>query len=70
MSTNHPSDRNKAAERQWSLSRRHFLRGLGACVALPALPSLITRSAFAADISPAIAAGAAAFAAPRRMVGC
>lgn len=29
-----------AAERYFSLGRRHFLRGLGACIALPALESL------------------------------
>lgn len=29
-----------AAQRHWSLSRRRFLRGLGACMALPALESL------------------------------
>jgi hypothetical protein len=32
--------RNLAAERQASLTRRHFLRGLGACLALPAFESL------------------------------
>ncbi|MEO8426329.1 MAG: DUF1552 domain-containing protein [Verrucomicrobiota bacterium] len=31
---------NVAAERHFSLSRRHFLRGLGACLALPAFESL------------------------------
>src|SRR5262245_17045690 len=30
-----------AAQRHASLSRRHFLRGLGACVALPAFESLL-----------------------------
>src|SRR5256885_14532629 len=29
-----------AAQRHLSLSRRHFLRGLGACIALPAFESL------------------------------
>ena len=32
--------RNIAAERHFQFSRRHFLRGLGACVALPAFASL------------------------------
>ena len=32
--------RNRAAERHWSLNRRTFLRGLGACLAVPALESL------------------------------
>jgi len=36
-----------AAERYASLSRRHFFRGLGACIALPALASLTPRAAFA-----------------------
>ena len=34
-------DREIAAERHWAMSRRRFLRGVGACVALPALPSLL-----------------------------
>jgi hypothetical protein len=39
--TNPPSnDRDRAAERHRSLSRRAFLRGVGVCVALPALESL------------------------------
>src|SRR5262245_57454173 len=33
------------AERSFSLSRRHFLRGLGACIALPAFESLTLRAA-------------------------
>jgi hypothetical protein len=37
-----------ATERRASFSRRHFLRGLGACVALPAFDSLLTTSAHAA----------------------
>lgn len=67
MNRNLPPARNRAAERRWSLSRRHFLRGLGACVALPSLPSMMPKSAFAAELS--AAAGAAVTAAsPRRMV--
>ena len=34
------TSRNLAAERHLSLSRRHFLRGLGACIALPAFGSM------------------------------
>jgi hypothetical protein len=56
----------RAAERHWSLSRRHFLRGLGACVALPAMPSLVSRRSLAAEIAPSAAAAAVADA-PRRM---
>src|SRR5438874_12880240 len=39
MRTNTPQDANLAAQRFASLSRRHFLRGLGACMALPAFES-------------------------------
>ena len=41
-------DRNLAAERLASFNRRNFLRGLGACLALPAFESLFTISAPAA----------------------
>jgi hypothetical protein len=37
-----------AAERRLSMSRRNFLRGVGACVAIPTLPSLVPRVARAA----------------------
>src|SRR4051812_211361 len=40
MNTNPMLNRNPAAERAASLSRRHFLRGLGACMALPAFESM------------------------------
>ncbi len=40
MNTNPMLNRNLTAERQASLSRRRFLRGLGACIALPAFESL------------------------------
>ena len=40
MSTNPNPARNHAAERHASLSRRHFLRGLGAGIALPTFVSL------------------------------
>src|SRR5882672_678215 len=40
MKTHPLLNRNLDAERQASLSRRHFLRGLGACLALPAFESL------------------------------
>lgn len=40
------SNRERALERQLSLNRRRFLRGLGACIALPAMPTLVPRSAF------------------------
>src|SRR5688572_6407755 len=43
---------SRAAERHLSFSRRHFLRGLGACVALPAFESLGTLKTLAAPGSP------------------
>jgi Protein of unknown function (DUF1552) len=59
MANNEPQDRDLAAERQWSWSRRHFLRGVGACVALPAMPSLLPRWVRAAEAAPSPAAAAA-----------
>src|SRR2546425_343324 len=41
MKTKHPLVETFAAQRHTSLSRRHFLRGRGACVALPAFESLL-----------------------------
>src|SRR5437867_3311546 len=41
MKTKHPLVETLAAQRHASLSRRHFLRGLGACVALPTFESLL-----------------------------
>jgi len=40
MTTNAPLDRSLSAKRYLHLSRRHFLRGVGACLALPAFESL------------------------------
>src|SRR5436190_841081 len=46
MRANSPTtNQDRAAQRHFSLSRRAFLRGLGVCVALPALESLNTLSA-------------------------
>lgn len=53
-----------AAERQASLSRRTFLRGLGACLALPALESF---RPFGLQAATAPGAAAAATGAPLRM---
>src|SRR5882672_309086 len=64
MNTNPLQNRNVAAERQASFNRRNFLRGLGACMALPAFESLRPFSLLAA---PASAAGATAKSAPVRM---
>src|SRR5215831_16517058 len=53
-----------ATERRASFSRRHFLRGLGACFALPAFDSLAPVNLFASSAS---TAAPAAKAAPVRM---
>jgi hypothetical protein len=49
------SPRDVTAERHFSLSRRHFLRGVGACLALPAFESLLPSAVRAA---PTVASGA------------
>ena len=56
-----------ARERHGSLSRRHFLRGLGACIALPALQSLLPVKLLAAEALPAGALATTATGAPLRM---
>lgn len=61
MKTNHAH--NTAAERHISLSRRHFLRGLGACIAVPAFESLAPLKMLAA---PAAKLAATASGAPLR----
>jgi hypothetical protein len=64
MNTNPLLNRNLAAERQDSLSRRRFLRSLGVCMALPAFESLMPARLFA---TPAAVSQGAAKAAPVRM---
>ena len=64
MKTNPLLNRHLAAEHRASLSRRRFLRGLGACMTLPAFESLRPFSLLAA---PASAGDAAAKSAPVRM---
>ena len=49
MKSKMPSNSELAAQRFASLSRRRFLRGLGACMALPAFESLRPLGALAAD---------------------
>src|SRR5476649_1167278 len=56
----------QATSRMANLSRRHFLRGLGACMALPAFESLNPMGLLAAPATKAVA-GAAAKTAPVRM---
>src|SRR5687768_8773363 len=64
MKTNPLQNRNLAAERFASLSRRRFLRGLGACLALPAFESLRPLNSIGAPVN---AAAGTSKAAPVRM---
>ena len=66
MNTTHTLNHNIAAERRLSLNRRHFLRALGACVALPAFESFVPAGFAAAPVGET-AAVLAAKAAPVRM---
>src|SRR5687767_2239103 len=59
-------NQDTASERYLSLSRRKFLRGLGAVVALPALETLWKPSALAASIDPAKRMATTATGAPLR----
>src|SRR2546428_2392290 len=67
MKANHPLNHDVAAQRYASLSRRHFLRGLGACLALPSFESLRPLSLLAADANTAGQLGTTATGAPLRM---
>jgi hypothetical protein len=49
-----PSRRELAAQRHFEFSRRQFLKGVGACVALPMLESALTPGVRAATTSPAV----------------
>ncbi len=42
MKTHRPLNRDFAAQRQFALNRRQFLRGVGACIALPIFESALT----------------------------
>src|SRR5579872_1158084 len=59
--------RNLARERFAALNRRQFLRGLGACVALPALESLLPAKALASQTGSAPGLAATATGAPMRL---
>ncbi|MDB6038178.1 MAG: hypothetical protein JWM99_2019 [Verrucomicrobiales bacterium] len=59
-------DQEKTAQHFASLSRRRFLRGLGACMALPALESLRPFDAFAATAAPTANGAVTASGAPLR----
>ena len=49
MNASSASNKNLARQRHAAFSRRHFLRGVGACIALPAFESLLPVKLFAAD---------------------
>jgi hypothetical protein len=68
MKTSASSTKNPAAIFSSGLNRRHFLRGLGACLALPALESLAPFKLFAAEAAAAGALGVTATGAPLRAV--
>ncbi|MBI4663716.1 MAG: DUF1552 domain-containing protein [Verrucomicrobia bacterium] len=67
MNTNLFLNRNLAAERHASLNRRHFLRGLGACLALPSFESLRPSGVRADGLKSAAHLAAAKTGAPLRM---
>ncbi|HEY7117425.1 MAG TPA: hypothetical protein VH475_12615 [Tepidisphaeraceae bacterium] len=62
-----PTDQDRAAQRHRNLTRRRFLRGVGACVALPAFESLLRPSLAAAAAPAATSMGTTATGAPLRM---
>jgi hypothetical protein len=67
MKTKHPSHQEIAAQRFASLSRRSFLRGLGACLALPAFQSIRPFNSVAADAGTGFPLATSATGAPLRM---
>src|SRR3989454_6103547 len=67
MKTNPLLNREIAAQRFASLSRRHFLRGLGACMALPTFETLRPFGVFAADAKAAGRLAVSPTGAPLRM---
>src|SRR6267142_1991884 len=66
MKTQPPSGGELARQRHISFSRRHFLRGLGACIALPAFESLLPVKLFAAGSASASPLATTATGAPLR----
>jgi hypothetical protein len=63
-----PTRHELAAQRHLSLSRRQFLKGLGACIALPTFASMLRPTASAAAVTPAAnGLGVTATGAPLRM---
>lgn len=66
MKTQPTSSAELARQRHAGFSRRQFLRGLGACIALPAFESLLPTRLLAAAVSPAGALATTATGAPLR----
>ena len=66
MKTKIISNADLAAQRHAGFSRRHFLRGLGACIALPAFESLLPTRLLASVVSPESALATTATGAPLR----
>src|SRR5579859_3922053 len=66
MRTSRISGQKSALERRAGLSRRHFLRGVGACLALPALGSLAPWKLVAAENAAGIGPATTATGAPLR----
>jgi len=67
MKTNPMLNQTIAAQRFASLNRRHFLRGLGACLALPTFETLRPFGVLAADAKAAGPLAASPTGAPLRM---
>src|SRR6188472_2181069 len=69
MNTQAPRSSDSAAQRHFALNRRQFLRGLGACVALPVFESALRPVARAATAAPLASGGmgVTATGAPLRM---
>ena len=59
MKTNSSHSNQRAAQRRAAFTRRSFLRGLGACIALPAFESLMPMRSLAALAGSASTAGLA-----------
>ena len=66
MKTKKLSDETLAFQRQASFSRRYFLRGLGACLALPAFESMKPLTLLASERSAASKLATTASGAPLR----
>ena len=67
MKTSTSANRNLTAQRHYSFSRRNFLRGVGAVIALPALESFLPRLSAAATTEAAAAGAVTASGAPLRL---